>query len=73
MSPMVFSILTLYIQGEPKQRGHRLMTTLQSNLNRCNFFNGRFLSKFAVNWILKIPPHLAYVAALPCETLMSAK
>ena len=22
---------------------------------------------------LKIPPHLAYVATLPCETLMSAK
>jgi len=22
---------------------------------------------------IKIPPHLAYVAALPCETLMSAK
>ena len=23
--------------------------------------------------MLKIPPHLAYVATLPCETLMSAK
>jgi len=23
--------------------------------------------------ILQIPPHLAYVATLPCETLMSAK
>jgi len=23
--------------------------------------------------ILKIPPHLAHVATLPCETLMSAK
>jgi len=22
---------------------------------------------------IKIPPHLAYVAALPCETLMSSK
>jgi len=22
---------------------------------------------------IKIPPHLAYVATLPCETLMSAK
>jgi len=38
-----------------------------------NFFTGRFLSKFAVKWILKIPPLLAYVATLPCETLMSAK
>ena len=23
--------------------------------------------------LMKIPPHLAYVATLPCETLMSAK
>jgi len=36
-------------------------------------FTGRFLDKFAVKWILKIPPHLALVATLPCETLMSAK
>ena len=26
-----------------------------------------------LKWILKIPPHLAYVATLPCYTLMSAK
>ena len=37
------------------------------------FFTGRFLWKFAVKWVSKIPPHLAYVATLPCETLMSAK
>ena len=37
------------------------------------FCTGRFIDKFAVKWILKIPPHLAYVATLPCETLMSAK
>jgi len=36
-------------------------------------FTGRFLGKFAVKCILKIPPHLAYVATLLCETLMSAK
>ena len=30
-------------------------------------------SKFTVKWLLKIPPHLPYVAALPCETLVSAK
>jgi len=35
-------------------------------------FIGRFLGKFAVKWILKISLHLAYVATLPCETLMSA-
>ena len=37
------------------------------------FFTGRFLVKFEVKWILKISPHLAYVATVPCETLMSAK
>jgi len=26
------------------------------------FFTGRFLGKFAVNWLLKIPPLIAYVA-----------
>ena len=38
-----------------------------------NFSTGRFLDKFVVKWILKIPPHLAYVATLPHETLMTAK
>jgi len=32
-----------------------------------------FFSKFVVKWILNIPPHLAYVATLPRETLISAK
>jgi len=50
------------------------MTLILSNLNRFQFFfTGRFRSKFAVKWTLKIPSHLAYVATLPCETLMSAK
>jgi len=44
------------------------MTMILSNLNRFTF-----LGKFAVKWIFNIPPHLAYVATLPCETLMSAK
>ena len=38
-----------------------------------NFFTGRFLDKFAVKWILKTQPHLAYLATLPRETLLSAK
>jgi len=61
--------------GWAKKRGHRLMTIILSNLNRFekNVFTGRFLGKFAVKWILKVPPHLAYVATPPCETLMSAK
>jgi len=59
--------------GWAKKRGHRLITII---LNRLKiFFTGRFLGKCAVRpkWIFKIPPHLAYVATLPCETLMLAK
>jgi len=41
------------------------MTIILSNLNRYTIFFTEFLSKFAV--------HLAYVATLPCGTLMSAK
>jgi len=60
--------------GWAKKVDHRLMTIILSNLNRFNFFFAeRFLGKFAAKWILQIPPHLAYVATLPCETLMSAK
>jgi len=36
-------------------------------------FTERFLGKFAVKWILKIQPHLACVATLPCEILTLAK
>jgi len=57
-----------------------------SDFQKC--FAGRFPSKFAVQWILKIPPHLTFVFAcfcwqqaindnvnvsLPCETLVSTK
>ena len=57
-----------------QKRGHRLMTIILSITNRLkNFFTGRFLGKFAVKWISQIPPHIAYVVTLPCETLMSAK
>jgi len=36
-----------------------------------HFFTERFLGKFAVKWLLTIPPLLAYVATLCCETLAS--
>jgi len=50
------------------------MPIILSNFNRLKvFFTGRFLGKFEVKWMLKIQPHLAYVATLPCETLVSAK
>jgi len=53
-------------RGGPKN-GARLMTIIQSNLNSFKivfYFTGRFHGKFAVTWILKVPPHLAYVATL---------
>ena len=50
------------------------MTIILSNLDRFKkIFTGRFLSKSAVKWILKIPPHFAYVVTLPSETLIPAK
>jgi len=49
------------------------MTILQPNLSQFNFFTERFLSKFAVKWLLEITPQLAYLATLPCKTLMLAK
>ena len=53
--------------------GQKLMTIILSNLKQFKKITERFLRKFVVKWILKIPPHLAYVATLPGETLMSAK
>jgi len=49
------------------------MTIILSNLNPIlKKITARFLGKFTVKWLLKIPLHLAYVATLPYETLMSA-
>ena len=50
------------------------MTIILSNPNRFKKnFTEKFFVKFVVKWISEIPPHLAYVATLPTETLMSAK
>jgi len=50
------------------------VTIILSNFDRfTHFFAGKFLGEFAAKRILNIPQHLAYVATLPCETLMSAK
>ena len=47
----------------PQTRGHDSV-----NLNQfTQIFHWKFRGKFAVNWLLKIPPLLAYVATLPCE------
>jgi len=45
------------------------MAIIPSNLNWFSkFIAVRFLGKFAVNTLLKIPPNLACVATLPRET-----
>jgi len=50
------------------------MTIILSNLNRfTKKFHCEIPGKFVVKCILKIPSHLAYVATLPCETVMSTK
>jgi len=38
-----------------------------------NSFTGTLCRKFAIKWLLSIPPHLNSIATLPCETLMSVK
>jgi len=51
------------------------MTIILSNLNRFKKTTGRFLRKFAVKCVLKIPLDIAYVATLPsvASPLISAK
>ena len=63
------------IQGGPKSGPQTHDHNIISNFNRFQEkkITGRFLVNFVVKWILKIPPHLACVATLPCETLTSAK
>jgi len=75
---MVLLTLTAYNSrsstGWDKKWDQRLITTILSVLNRFKkFFIGRFTLLFAVKRISKILPHLACVATLPCETLMTAK
>jgi len=48
------------------------MTIIQSVVKLFKNFYW-FFGKFVVKWIFKMTPHLAYVATLPRETLMSPK
>jgi len=50
------------------------MAIILSDRNRFTefFFTGRFLGKFAVNWLLKFPV-LAYAATLLCENINVTK
>ena len=67
--PLTGCVCTEYTRWA-KKRGHRLCQFL-TDLR--NLFTVRFDGKYAVKLISKIPPHLADVATIPCETLMSAK
>ena len=51
------------------------MTIILSNRSRLQTFFSlkESLVNFAVECILNVPPHLAYIATLPCETVVSAK
>jgi len=60
---------TTYIQARPKNDTSNLWPWFCRILTDFHFLTGRFLSKFAVIWLLKIQPHFAYVATLPRETL----
>ena len=44
-----------------------MLTNLQNSVTE------RLISKFATNLYLNIPPHLNYVATLPCEISMFQK
>jgi len=61
------------LQGGPKNGTHdhyslKILTDLKEK------FHWKIpWGKFAVKWILNIPPHLACVATLPRETSISAK
>jgi len=58
--------ITLQAYRVDQKWGLRPMTIILSNIKRLKKFTGIFLGKFVVKWILKIPLHFAYVAALPC-------
>jgi len=54
-----------------KKQDTKLLPITYPNTNRFSyFFAGRLSGKFATDWCLNIPPHLTYVATLPCETWM---
>ena len=57
------------VQGGPKKCGHELVATVQSDLNRFSIFYWKTARQIGSKAVIKIPPHFAYVATLPCETL----
>ena len=60
-------MMAVYTVSQKKQ-DTKLLPTTSPNVDRFhNSFTGRLSSKFATNSYLNIPPHLKYVATLPCE------
>ena len=61
----------LRIHGGPEREATNSWPSFCQSLNRFSFFLFRWKISWLLSWLLKITPHLAYVATLPCETLMS--
>jgi len=57
----------MYTVSEKKQDTKLLPITSPNVTDFQNSFTGRLTGKFATNIYLNIPPHLKYVATLPCE------
>ena len=56
------------VHRELKNQDTKLLPLTSPNINRfSNFFTDRLICKFATKPYLNIPPHLKYVATLPCE------
>jgi len=54
-----------------KNQDTLLLPITSPNIDRLSkFFTVGLSSDCVTNWSLKIPPHLKYIATLPCETLV---
>ena len=63
-----------YTQGVPKKEAIKLLAVTFSNLNRfLKFFHWQTQQEIFYTVLADIPPHLTYVATLPCETWMAEK
>jgi len=64
---LTFNFYKVDQKVRPQTHGHNSVKSYRI----FSFFTERFFGKFTVKPIFKIPSHLAYVATLPCETLLS--
>jgi len=61
----IMTIYTVFQKTKPRNFGSEISQILTDFKNS---FTDRFSRKFAVQHYVDIPPHLTYVATLPCET-----